>query len=97
MKNFITSMLGALVALIVFATGAVLLFIGFIAVLVALGQTKKAPTVADGSYLVFDLATNITDAPPPYDLGELGNAHSDTIQLRSITRTIRFAARDSKI
>ena len=97
MKNFITSMLGSLVALIVFATGAVLLFIGFIAVLVALGQTKKTPAVADGSYLVFDLSTNITDAPPPYDLGELGNGRSDTLQLRSITRTLRYAARDKKI
>jgi protease-4 len=97
MKNFITSMLGALVALIVFTTGAALLFIGFIGAIVALGQSKKAPTVADNSYLVFDLSTNITDAPPPFDLGDLTNGKSDTLQLRSITRTLHFAARDPKI
>jgi len=97
MKNFITSMLGALVALIVFATGALLLFIGFIAALVAMGESKKAPAVADGSYLVFDLSTNITDAPPPFDLGDLNGGKTDTLQLRSITRTLRHAANDSKI
>jgi protease-4 len=97
MKNFITSMLGALVALIVFTTGAVLLFIGFIGAIVALGQSKKAPTLADNSYLVFDLSTNITDAPPPFDLGDLTNGRSDTLQLRTITRTLHFAARDPKI
>jgi protease-4 len=97
MKNFITSMLGALVALIVFTTGAVLLFIGFIGAIVAMGQQKKAPVIADGSYLVFDLSTNITDAPPPLDLGDFGNGRTDTLQLRSITRALRFAAKDSKI
>jgi len=97
MKNFITAMLGSLVALIVFATGVVLLFIGFVATLVAVGQSKKAPAVADGSYLVLDLSTNITDAPPPFDLGDLDNGKSDTLQLRVITRTLRHAASDSKI
>jgi protease-4 len=97
MKNFITSMLGALVALIVFTTGAVLLFIGFIGAIVAMGQQKKAPTIADGSYLVFDLSTNITDAPPPLDLGDFSNGRTDVLQLRTITRALRFAAKDNKI
>jgi len=96
MKNFITSMLGALVALVIFATGAVLLFIGFIGAIVAIGQ-KKVPTVESGSYLVFDLSTNITDAPPPLDLGELTQGRSDILQLRSITRALHFAANDPKI
>jgi hypothetical protein len=48
MKNFITSMLGALLALVIFTTGAVLLFIGLIGAIVAMGQQKKAPEVADG-------------------------------------------------
>ena len=97
MKNFITSMLGALVALIVFTTGAVLLFIGFIGAIIAMGQQKKTPEVVDGSYLVFDLSTNITDAPPPLDLGDFSNGRNDTLQLRSITRALRHAAHDSKI
>jgi protease-4 len=97
MKNFITSMLGALVALVVFATGAVLLFIGFIGALIAMGQQKKAPAVESGSYLVFDLSTNITDAPPPFDLGDFSQGRTDTLQLRSITRALRYAANDGKI
>ena len=45
MKNFITSMLGALVALVVFATGAVLLFIGFIG---AIGFMGVIGCILDG-------------------------------------------------
>jgi protease IV len=97
MKNFITSMLGALVALIVFSAGAVLLFIGLIGAMVAMGQKNKAPEVADGSYLVFDLSTNITDAPPPIDLGDLSGGRTDVQQMRSITRALRHAAADTKI
>src|ERR1700679_1811703 len=97
MKNFITSMLGALVALIVFATGAVLLFIGFIGAVVSMGQHNKVPQVASGSYLVFDPATNIIDAPPPVEFGELTGGRTDTLQLRSITRALRHAAHDDKI
>ncbi|HZZ20713.1 MAG TPA: signal peptide peptidase SppA [Opitutaceae bacterium] len=97
MKNFITSMLGAFVALVAFSVGAVLLFIGFIGAIVALNKGNKAPVVEDGSYLVFDLASNITDAPPAFDLGDLTQGHSDTIQLRALTRAIRYAGTDSKI
>jgi protease-4 len=97
MKNFITSMLGSLVALMVFSAGAVLLFIGFVGAIVAMGHQKKAPEVASGSYLVFDLATNITDSPPPYDFSDIANGRSETLQLRSITRALRYAAHDSKV
>ena len=97
MKNFITSMLGALVALIIFATGAVLLFVGLIGAMVAMGQKTKAPEVASGSYLVFDLSTNITDAPPPLDLGDLSGGRTDVQQLRSITRALDHAASDGKV
>ncbi len=97
MKNFITSMLGALVALVVFSTGAVLVFIGFIGAIVAMGQQKKAPEVVPGSYLVFDLSSNITDAPPPVDLGEFSTGRNDVMQLRSITRALSYAAHDSRI
>ena len=62
MKNFFTSFFATLSALIVFILGAFVcgfLFLGF---LVALGE-KKPVAVQNGSYLVFDLAANIQDAP----------------------------------
>jgi protease-4 len=97
MRNFITSMLGALLALVIFTTGAVLLFIGFIGTIVTMAQQKKAPEVASGSYLVFDLSSNITDSPPAVDLGDLQNGEADTMQLRSLTRAIRYASHDGRI
>ncbi len=90
-------MLGALLALVIFTTGAVLLFIGFIGTIVTMAQQKKAPEVASGSYLVFDLSSNITDRPPPVDLGDLQNGEADTIQLRSLTRAVRYASHDGRI
>jgi protease-4 len=76
MKNFITSMLGALVTI---------------------GQQRKVPVITSGSYLVFDLSTNITDAPPPVDFGDLSGDRGDTAQLRTITRALRQASHDSKV
>ena len=97
MKNFITSMLGSLVAMVVFATLAVLLFVGFVGAIVAMGQQKKAPQFESGSFLVLDLSTSITDAPPAVDFGDLGSGRNETLQLRSITRALRHAAGDSRI
>ncbi len=68
MKNFFTSMLGALVALIIFTVGGGLLFIGFIGAIAAMSGKQKIETVEQGSYLVFDLDANITDSPPLVDL-----------------------------
>ncbi len=97
MKNFFTSMLGALTALVIFSAGCVLLFIGFIAAMAAIGGAEKAgPTLQRGSYLVFDLGTNISDAPPPVDLSAF-RGENDTIQLRTITRALRSAAQDDRI
>jgi len=97
MKNFITSMLGAFVALVIFTTGGILLFLGFIGAIIAMGKQQKVPTIAAGSYLVFDLSSNITDSPPTVDFGDLSNGRNETIQLRSLTRAIRYASHDSKI
>ena len=98
MKNFFTSMLGALVALIIFAGGCALLFVGFIAAIAALGNGEKAtPELERGSYLVLDLSTNITDAPPPIDFGALTGGREETLQLRTITRALHAAAKDSRI
>lgn len=97
MKNFFTSMLGAFVALVIFSGVGLLLLIGFIGALAALGTTEKAtPEFERGSYLVLDLAARITDAPPAVDLSILG-ARDNTVQLRTLTRSLRAAAKDDRI
>ena len=98
MKNFFTSMLGALVALCIFTGGATVLFIGFVGAIAAMGGGEKAaPEFEKGSYLVFDLSTNITDAPPAIDFGSLGVGRHDELQLRTVTRSLRAAAKDERI
>jgi protease-4 len=97
MKNFFTSMLGALVALIIFSAGCFVLFVCFVAAIAAMGAKKQhVADVERGSYLVFDLSTNITDAPPPVDLGPFGGRR-DTLQLRSVTHALHAAAKDDRI
>src|SRR5688572_16197967 len=96
MKNFFTSMLGALVALIVFTFGGALLFVAFIGALAAMSGDKPAP-VEHGSYLVLDLASAITDAPPVIDFRALGANNTTSLQLRTVTRTLRAAAQDDRI
>src|SRR5687768_3615493 len=97
MKNFFTSMLGALVALMIFSVGGVMLFIGFVAAMAALGRSEKtAPAFERGAYLVFDLSLNISDAPAPVDFGLLGGK-PDSVQLRTVTRALRAAAKDDRI
>lgn len=95
MKNFFTSLLGALVALIVFTLGGGLLLIGFIGAIAAMSE--KTVGVDQGSYLVFDLSSAITDAPPVIDLRAFGSDHQPTLQLRTVTRTLRAAAQDDRI
>ncbi|PHX73338.1 MAG: signal peptide peptidase SppA [Opitutia bacterium] len=98
MKNFFTSMLGALVALLIFSGGAFVLVIGFVGAIAAIGGGEKAtPELERGAYVVFDLSTNITDAPPPIDFGSLGVARDDHLQLRTVTRALRAAAKDERI
>ncbi len=97
MKNFFTSMLGALVALIIFTVGAMVLMLGFIAAMAALGSSEAArPTLSRGSYLVFDLSTNISDAPPRIDFSFLSDS-TETVQLRALTHALRAAAKDDRI
>ncbi len=97
MKNYFTSLLGALTALVVFSGGCLLLGIGVLAAFAALGSAEKAaPAVERGSYLVFDLSTNITDAPPPIDFGSFGGK-DESLQLRAVTKALRAAAADERI
>jgi protease-4 len=101
MKNFFTSLLGALVALIIFFGGCAFLGLVFLLALASLGQ-RPPVTVESGSYLVFDLSANIQDAPQEFDGGALfgpflGGDRIRTLQLRTVTRALRSAARDNRI
>lgn len=97
MKNFFTSMLGALAALVIFSAGCVLLFFGFLAAMAAIGGAdKKGPTFERGAYLVFDLAARISDAPAPVDFGAF-SGENDSLQLRTVTRALKAAAKDDRI
>ena len=72
------------------------MFFGIVAAIIA-ASGKKVPTIQSGSYLVFDLQTNITDAPPRVDLGDLSERQSETLQLHSLTRALHAASDDSRI
>ena len=99
MKNFITSMLGALVALVLFTFCGLLLCVGIIGAIVVAGVKNSAPSakIESGSYLVFDLSTNITDAPPSFDFAGLSGSQDDRLQLRSVVRVLDAAATDDRI
>jgi protease IV len=97
MKNFFTSMLGAFVALIVFTGGCVVLFMAFLAAMATLGGGEKNSAALErGSYLVFNLSSNISDAPAAVDLSLFGGK-GDTLQLRTVTRALHAAAKDNRI
>lgn len=96
MKQFFSSLLGSLVALCLFFGGGLLLLIGIIGAIAAMSQNKTV-TVDSGSYLVFDLSDAITDAPPMYDFHLFGAKRNEALQLRTLTRALRAAAKDSRI
>ncbi len=98
MKNFFTSLLGAFVALIIFTVGGSVLLLGvFVALGAMAGKRDKAVHVEQGSYLVLDLSNRVTDAPPVVDLRLFGDEPTPTLQLRTITRSLRAAASDDRI
>lgn len=98
MKNFFTSMLGALVALIIFTGGGLLLFIGFIGAIAAMSGEQKTVSVENGAYVVFNLDANITDAPPRVDFSAFtSDDRPETLQLRNVTRALRAAAKDKRV
>ena len=98
MKNFWTSLLGSLAAMVFFAAVVLVVVLGFIGIAVAVGGGDRQPTFAKGSYLVLDLSRAITDAPGALDLGSLPiGGLPKTIQLHDVTRALRLAANDSRV
>jgi protease-4 len=101
MKNFFTSFFATIAALLVFIIGGFLCFFFFIGLVVAMGE-KKPVLVQNGSYLVFDLAANIQDAPSQVEGLEefmeiFGGRAPQVLQLREVTRALQAAAKDEAI
>jgi len=99
MKNFFASFLGTIAGIAVAVTGLIVLVI--VLVVAASSIKPEAKTVESGSYLVFDLTANITDAPPEFDgagpAALLKRHDSETLQLRAVTRALREAGKDKRI
>ncbi len=75
---------------------------GIIWLILASAGKDAGPQVKNGSILVFDLSTEITDAPPETTLGQAlqsasSGADNRTITLRTVLRALDEAAKDSKI
>jgi protease-4 len=100
MKSFFASLLGSLVGLFLFGFLVLLIFVGVIGAVAALGE--KPVVVPKGSYLVFDLTANIHDGvrtPSPFDVLEAieNPEHPKNLQLRAVTRALGAAAKDDRI
>ena len=102
MKTFFASMLGTMVALFVFVLLGVVVFFGFVGVVTLATSGGKPVQVENGAYLVFDLNADISDAPPQVNPLEMFTNMDQpdrpkALQLRSVTRSLRAAAGDSRI
>jgi protease-4 len=97
MRNFLSSLLGGLAALVIFFTGLCFFGLVFIIVLASQGGKERTTQVEQGAYLVLKLDANVLDAPPQIDLRDLGAGVNDSYQLRQLTTILRSAATDSRI
>lgn len=84
----------------VFGLLMLLMFVGMIGALAALGE--KPVAVPKGGYLVFDLTANIHDGvrtPNPFEVFEAieNPEHPKNLQLRAVTRALEAAAKDDRI
>ncbi len=95
-------MLGTLAALAICAVGALAVFLIGLGILAAMGS-KKPAVIETGSFLVFDLSSVITDAPPKSSPAEflegLGgeNDNPKTFQLRLVTQALQTASKDARV
>ena len=105
MKNFLTSLLGALVALAIFSIGAIICLFVFLTALGSLtgGGRDRPARVENGAYVVFNMSMNITDAPAQLDSSALlttlagGDRGPRQMQLREITNSLQTIAADKRI
>jgi protease IV len=101
MKNFFSSLFATLTALVIFCVGG-FLFCLLLFGAIAAANGKKPVVVTKGSYLVFDLSTNIQDRPEQREgldqfMEALGGDVDRSLQLRAATRAIQAAAKDPDI
>lgn len=101
MKTFFASLLGTLAGFLLFVIGGGLILFLTLMAIAALGESER-PEIESGSYLVFDLATNISDAPQQIDDTALVAAFSGRdlprqTQTRLVTLALHEAARDDRI
>ncbi|KXU36656.1 hypothetical protein AXK11_03755 [Cephaloticoccus primus] len=101
MKHFLTSVLGAFVALLIFVGGSFALMLLFVLGLGLLGQqSSQAPEVPQGAYLVVDMATSFREQAGAPDLDAsffLGQGAPRTLALRRAVEAIRAAGQDPRI
>jgi protease IV len=101
MKTFFASFLGTLVAVAVLILGAGAVLFGLIFAAAAFSEPRAA-AVTPGSYLVFDLRMNITEAPTQFDDSAFTAALSGSdlpgqLQHRLVVRALHEAATDDRI
>lgn len=96
MRAFITSFLGSLIALVLF-TAALACVVIVTLFGIALSSSASRESLEDGSYLVFNLETNINDAPDQFDWSLFGGGKKHVLQLRSVVQALDAAARDKRI
>lgn len=95
-------MLGTMAALFVFVLFVVVAAFGFVGFVAMATSGSKPVTVENGSYLVFDLNADISDAPPQVNPLEVFTSMEQpdrpkALQLRTVTRSLRAAAKDARI
>jgi len=101
MKSFFASFLGTIAGLLLVFVGGGALMVVFLMAAAALAEPKTA-AVDPGSYLVFDLRTNITESPSQFDDAAFSAAFSGVdvpgqLQHRLVTRALHEAATDDRI
>ena len=102
MKQFFKIVFGTFLALVLFTVCLGLLGIATLIALVRAGNNQKKPIIEQGSYLVFDLSTNLTDTPPPSEstqvFGKLfGSRQHEDVSLRALLGAIHAAGSDDRI
>jgi protease-4 len=98
MKNFFTSMLGALVALVIFSGGCALLFVGLIAAIRGVGRGRQERAGVRAGFLSGPRPRHQHHRrTAPIDLASLEGGRERTVQLRTVTRALRAAAADSRV
>jgi protease-4 len=94
-KQAMASLVGTLAGLLIFlGIGA-----GSLAILVfALASQDSTPPIEDKSFLVFDLATQITDSEKPVTLQQvLSGEETSSLTLRQVLQAIAEASQDDRI